>query len=45
LLLMFLGLLVFISVIAALVLAIIALIRTSKNRREIDDLKNKLQSK
>jgi hypothetical protein len=45
LLFLFLGLLVLISVVAALVLAIIALTRTSKNRREIDNLKNKLQSK
>lgn len=45
LLFIFVGFLVLILVVAALVLAIIALIRTSKNRREIDDLNNKLQSK
>ncbi len=45
LLFLFIGFLVFVSVVAALVLAIIALTRTSKNRREIDDLKNKLQNK
>jgi len=44
LLFIFVGFLVVISVVAALVLAIIALTRTSKNRREIDDLKNKFQS-
>ena len=45
LLFIFVGFLVFISVVAALVLAIIALTRTSKNRREIDNLKNTLQNK
>lgn len=39
----FVGFLVFISVVAALVLAIIALTRTSKNRREISHLKNTVQ--
>jgi len=44
LLLIFVGLLVFILVVAALVLAIIALTRTSKNRREISNLKNTVQN-
>jgi hypothetical protein len=45
LLLIFVGFLVFISVVAALVLAIIALTRTSKNRREISNLKNTVENK
>ncbi len=45
LLFIFVGFLVFISVVAALVLAIIALARTSKNRREINNLKNTVQNK
>ncbi len=45
LLLIFVGLLVFILVVATLVLAIIALTRTSKNRREIRNLKDTVQNK
>jgi len=44
LLLIFVGLLVFILMVAALVLAIIALTRTAKNRREISNLKNTVQN-
>jgi glucan phosphoethanolaminetransferase (alkaline phosphatase superfamily) len=43
LLLIFVGFLVYILVVAALILAIFALTRTSKNRREISHLKNTVQ--